>query len=261
MAAVKCSRRLRPESDNDWKLFKKEINRQDARNAKVRNMKKLSFLATLAPWRFEIFIFSFIGMFFVAVPAWAASDSSKSGTDSLRRFFNEVNSFSARFSQVVLDERLSPIQESSGTLWIERPNKFRWDYEKPYKQQIVADGKRLWVYDIGLQQVTVRPLSGGLGDTPAMLLAGRGRLEDNFTIKPLSAQNEMEWVQLTPRREDSGYEDIRIGFIQGKLRVLEMVDGFGHQTRVTLESPRENIRIEPNRFSFTPPEGVDVVGE
>src|SRR3990172_5118558 len=104
-----------------------------------------------------------------------AANNPKSGTDSLRRFFNEVNSFSARFSQVVLDERLSPIQESSGTLWIERPNKFLWDYYKRYKQQIVADGKRLWVYDIGLQQVTVRPLSGGLGDTPAMLLAGRGR--------------------------------------------------------------------------------------
>jgi outer membrane lipoprotein carrier protein len=190
-----------------------------------------------------------------------AADAPKSGLDSLRRFFSEVNSFSARFNQVVLDERLSPIQESSGTLWIERPNKFRWDYEKPYKQRIVADGERLWVYDVGLQQVSVRRLSGGLGDTPAMLLAGRGRLEDNFTIKPLSAQNDIEWVQLSPRRKDSGYEDIRIGFAQGKLRVLEMVDGFGQVTRVTFQSSRENPRIEPDRFSFTPPEGVDVVGE
>lgn len=190
-----------------------------------------------------------------------AANNPKSGTDSLRRFFNEVNSFSARFSQVVLDERHSPIQESSGTLWIERPNKFRWDYDKPYKQQIVADGKRLWVYDVGLQQVTVRVLSNGLGDTPAMLLAGRGRLDDNFKIKALSTQNDLEWVQLTPKHKDSGYEDIRIGFTLGKLRALEMVDGFGHVTRVTLESPRENIRIESTRFSFTPPEGVDVVGE
>jgi outer membrane lipoprotein carrier protein len=190
-----------------------------------------------------------------------ASGNPESGVDNLRRFFKEVNTFSARFSQVVLDERLSPIQESSGTLWIERPNKFRWDYEKPYKQRIVADGERLWVYDVGLQQVSVRALSGGLGDTPAMLLAGRGRLEDNFTIKPLSAQNDIEWVQLSPRRKDSGYEDIRIGFAQGKLRVLEMVDGFGQVTRVTFQSSRENPRIEPNRFSFTPPEGVDVVGE
>jgi outer membrane lipoprotein carrier protein len=210
--------------------------------------------------RAQVLFFIFVLCTLNFVPVFAA-EAPKSGIDSLRRFFSEVNSFSARFNQVVLDERLSPIQESSGTLWIERPNKFRWDYEKPYKQRIVADGKRLWVYDVGLQQVSVRPLSGGLGDTPAMLLAGRGRLEDNFTIKPLSAQNDIEWVQLSPRRKDSGYEDIRIGFAQGKLRVLEMVDGFGQVTRVTFQSSRENPRIEPDRFSFTPPVGVDVVGE
>lgn len=204
--------------------------------------------------------FSFLIMLSMIAPI-SASDDPKSGIDSLRRFFREVNSFSARFTQVVLDERLSPIQESSGMLWIERPNKFRWDYDKPYQQRIVADGARLWVYDVGLQQVSVRPLSGGLNDTPAMLLAGRGRLEDNFTIKPLSAQNDIEWVQLSPRRKDSGYEDIRVGFARGKLHVLEMVDGFGQVTRVTFRSSTENPRIDANRFSFTPPEGVDVVGE
>lgn len=203
----------------------------------------------------------FLSLLLTGLNGVHAADKADSGIDSLRRFFAQVDSFSARFHQVVLDERLNPLQESSGMLWIERPNKFRWDYEKPYKQQIVADGKKLWVYDVGLQQVSVRQLSGGLGDTPAMLLAGKGRLEDNFALKPLSAQNEIEWVQLTPRRKDGGYEDIRVGFRQGKLRALEMVDGFGHLTRVTLESSRENARIESSRFSFTPPEGVDVVGE
>ena len=94
-----------------------------------------------------------------------------------------------------------------------------------------------------------------------MLLAGKGRLEDNFKIKPLEAQDNIEWVQLTPRHKDSGYEDIRIGFAAGKMRVLEMVDGFGHSTRVTFEAPKENVRIDAERFDFTPPEGVDVVGE
>ena len=202
-----------------------------------------------------------IVLLLIAASPANASKVPKSGADSLHRFFTEVNSFNARFKQVVLDERHNPIQESSGMLWIERPNKFRWDYEKPYQQQIVADGKRLWVYDVGLQQVTVRTLTGGLGDTPAMLLAGRGRLDENFTIKSLDAQNDLEWVQLTPKRKNSGYEDIRIGFALGKLRALEMVDGFGHVTRVMLESSRENLQIEPARFSFTPPEGVDVVGE
>lgn len=204
-------------------------------------------------------------LFFVLVPCTLnfvlVFASPRTVVDDLRRFFNEINTFSARFTQVVLDERLNPVQESSGTLWLARPDKFRWDYEKPYKQQIVADGKSLWVYDVGLEQVSVRPMSGGLGDTPAMLLAGRGRLEDNFTIKVLGAQNDTEWVQLTPKRRDSGYEDIRVGFAQGRLRMLEMVDGFGQVTRVTFQSLRENPRIEPARFSFTPPEGVDVVGE
>ena len=195
----------------------------------------------------------------VAMPVSAADPPT--GVDSLRRFFNEVNSISARFNQVVRDESGNAIQESSGTLWIQRPNKFRWDYAAPYKQEIVADGKRIWIYDPGLQQVSVRPLTGGLGGTPAMLLAGKGRLEENFKIKSLDAQDNLEWVQLTPRHKDSGYEDIRIGFANGKMRVLEMVDGFGHTTRVMFEALRENARIDAERFSFTPPEGVDVVGE
>ena len=122
--------------------FKNEIDRQGAGVARKSHFFNFQTLAFLASWRFKIFIFSFISIFFMAAPAWAAGDL-KSGADSLRHFFREVNSFSARFKQVVLDESLKPIQESSGTLWIERPNKFRWDYEKPYKQQIVADGKRL----------------------------------------------------------------------------------------------------------------------
>jgi len=190
-----------------------------------------------------------------------AEDVQKTSVDSLRRFFTQVNSYSARFSQVVFDESHKTIQESSGSLWIERPNRFRWNYDAPFKQQIVSDGRRLWVYDVELQQVTVRPLGNGLGDTPAMLLAGRGRLEDNFSMKPLEARDNLEWAQLTPRRKEGGYEDIRVGFANGKLRAMEMVDGFGHTTRITFQAPQENVTIEPSRFSFKPPEGVDVVGE
>jgi len=182
-------------------------------------------------------------------------------TASLRQFFSAVHSYQARFSQVVLDENLNAIQESSGTLWIERPNKFRWDYDLPFRQQIVADGSRIWVYDPELKQVTVRSLTGGLGDTPAMLLAGKGNLDANFTVKSLGTQGKLAWAQLTPKRKDGGFENIRIGFEQGRLRMLEMVDGFGQTTRVTLQEPSENKKIDPARFRFTPPKGVDVVGE
>jgi outer membrane lipoprotein carrier protein len=153
------------------------------------------------------------------------------------------------------------LQESSGTLWIERPNRFRWDYDKPFQQQIVADGAKIWIYDKELNQVTVRTLSGGLSDTPAMLLAGKGKLEDKFTIKPLERPGEVAWVQLVPKSKDSGFDDIRLGFERGRLRVIEMVDGFGNTTRISLHEVKENARIGAATFAFTPPKGVDVIGE
>lgn len=197
----------------------------------------------------------------LAAVAQALAAVSPSGLDSLRRFFSKVHSYTAVFNQVVLDEALNVIQESSGTLWIERPDKFRWNYDIPYKQQIIGDGARIWVYDEALQQATVRPLTGGLGDTPAVLLAGKGRLEDRFKLEKLGVQGEMNWVQLDPRRKDGGFETIRIGFEQGHIRVLEMIDGFGQTTRVTLRNGKENTRIATEMFTFTPPAGVDVVGE
>jgi len=199
--------------------------------------------------------------FLIAITLFAATCADAAPADSLRHFFSEVQTFSASFKQVVLDEGLNTLQESSGTLWIDRPDKFRWNYDSPFKQEIVGDGKKIWVYDKDLQQVTVRPLSGGLGYTPAVLLAGRGRLEDSFTIKPLGTQGNLEWSQLTPKNKDGGFESIRIGFEQGKLRVLEMLDGFGNTTRVTLQTSAENIKIDSAKFQFTPPRGVDVVGE
>ncbi|KPK48360.1 MAG: hypothetical protein AMS22_15540 [Thiotrichales bacterium SG8_50] len=195
-------------------------------------------------------------MLLVASTAFVADAAAR---DPLDRFFNEVLTFKASFNQVVLDEGLNTIQESSGTLYIKRPNKFRWDYDVPFKQEIVSDGAKIWVYDIDLQQVTVRKMDGALGNTPAILLAGKGKLGDNFTVKSLGKQGKLEWIKMIPRERDGGFEDIRVGFENGKIRKLEMVDSFGQTTRITLRDNRENRKISQKTFAFVPPKGVDVV--
>lgn len=196
-----------------------------------------------------------------SAPSTAAPATPPTAVQSLGRFFNEIRSYTASFQQVVLDESKQPLQESKGRLWIERPGKFRWNYETPYKQQIVGDGERLWIYDEDLQQVTVKPLDRALLDTPAMLLSGKGRLEDQFTVKDLGTDKNMEWVQLLPKRKDSGFEEVRLGFEHGKFKVFELRDGLGQTTRYTLRNAQENVTIEPARFTFTPPKGADVVGQ
>ncbi|MDH4133670.1 MAG: outer membrane lipoprotein chaperone LolA [Gammaproteobacteria bacterium] len=184
-----------------------------------------------------------------------------SSIQDLHRFFNQVHRYSARFQQVVLDEAMQPIQESSGNLWIERPGKFRWDYTLPYTQNIVGDGKQVWVYDVDLKQVAVRRMEGALGTTPAILLAGRGSLESGFSIKDLGRQGDIDWVEMKPKKNDGGFETIRIGFEKGKIRIIEMIDGFGQTTRVTLSAAQENTAIAPEKFTFKPPAGIDVITE
>jgi outer membrane lipoprotein carrier protein len=193
-------------------------------------------------------------------PLSAATDAPNA-IQGLQRFFNEVQSYTAAFRQDLLDESGKSAQESSGRLWIQRPNKFRWNYDKPYKQQIVGDGEKIWIFDEELQQVTVREMGRALLDTPAVLLAGKGRLEDQFRINDLGTQGKLEWVQLLPRNKESGFEEFRIGFEKGKISQLELVDGLGQTTRYTLRDAMENVKISPARFEFEPPPGVDVVGE
>ena len=104
----------------------------------------------------------FLALSFSSLAAHAAA------TQDLHRFFNQVQRYHARFTQVTVDEAKKPVQESSGDLWIERPGKFRWNYSTPFEQQIVGDGKQVWVYDVELKQVAVRGMQGVLGATPAI---------------------------------------------------------------------------------------------
>ena len=196
----------------------------------------------------------------VSVLAWHTVQAGP--IDHLNRFFNEVKTFQAEFEQVVLDEDLVTIEESSGRMWIARPDRFRWNYAPPLEQQIIGDGKRVWIYDVDLEQITVRDMAATVAGAPAMLLAGTGALESTYRVRSLDQQGDLEWLQLIPREpREANFEDIRLAFESGLLRILELVDGLGQTTRITLRRAEENPKIGKSTFQFTPPAGVDVIDE
>jgi outer membrane lipoprotein carrier protein len=183
-------------------------------------------------------------------------------SEDLDHFFNEVETYSARFQQVVLDEGFNPIEESSGRVLIKRPGRFRWDYEPPNEHRIISNGEKVWIYDVELDQVTVRSLKQTLGSTPAALLAGGSEINEDFDVTDLGQVNgPLYWVRLVPKSEDVGFEDIRIGFENGRLRVMELIDGLEQTTRITMTDGEENRSIAASQFQFTPPDGVDVIDE
>lgn len=205
----------------------------------------------------------FTALVLIAAPAILAPHGAFAGSavDSLNRFYEQVRTFSASFEQVVLDEGLNPIEESSGIMQIARPGRFRWDYEPPNEQIILSDGERVWVYDIELEQITVRSQEQSLGRTPAALLAGAGDIQSSYRITDLGQTGALSWVSMKPSDEEGGFSDLRIGFEQDRLRVMELVDGLGQTTRITLSNASENGNIDDSRFVLVPPAGVDVIDE
>jgi outer membrane lipoprotein carrier protein len=190
--------------------------------------------------------------------ALASAAAHADAVDTLRAFVRDVKSGRADFTQVVTSPDGARKKSSSGSFEFARPNRFRFAYAKPFEQLIVADGRKVWIHDVDLNQVTSRRLAQALGATPAALLAG-GSLDDDFELSPLPSKDGLDWVKATPKAKDGPFQSVAIGFRGQDLAALEIVDSFGQRSRLTFIDFAANVPIAADRFVFTPPPGADVI--
>lgn len=176
-------------------------------------------------------------------------------------FFSGLHTLQADFDQQVVDGNNRPLQSSQGHMWIKRPGRFRWDYETPYRQQLVADGEHLWSYDEDLEQVTVQKAADVLTSTPAMLLSGEEPLEKVFNIEEVNPAGEEQHVLLVPKSDDSNVTRIHLYFSGKALTRIKAEDNFGNTTTFTFTRFERNPVLDKAVFTFTPPAGADVVGD
>jgi outer membrane lipoprotein carrier protein len=190
-----------------------------------------------------------------------AADGPNAGQQRVERFLESLEGFRANFRQVLSDRAGRVIDESSGTLAIRRPNRFRWEYREPNEQLIVADGSRIWLYDSDLEQVTVRKLDDTLSATPAMLLSGAGKLADNFTVTQSSNEAGLQWIRMQPKRNDTDFKSVRLGFEGESLKFMQLADKLGQTTLLELSQFERNPPLDPASFTFKVPPGADVIGD
>ena len=182
------------------------------------------------------------------------------GSEQLTEFLTNVETMSARFSQTLLDEDLAVVEVSAGNFAISRPGRFRWDYTEPYEQLILADGDRLWIYDAELEQASVRTVDAVLATTPAMLLSGDTDISAGYEIVDRGLEDDVMWAELTPRTDEAEFVRLRLGFMGGEIRLMELFDRLGQTTRVEFFDVVRNPVLGGELFNFSPPDGVDVIG-
>ncbi|MDH4260921.1 MAG: outer membrane lipoprotein chaperone LolA [Gammaproteobacteria bacterium] len=196
---------------------------------------------------------------FVLARAIAAPTPDAIAASRVEDFLGQLTSLRAEFRQTVTDARGRLLERAEGSVALARPGRFRWDYRVP-EQLIISDGLTVWLYDVELEQVSVRAAGDALAGTPAMLLAGDGDLNGDFEITDAGQQDGLDWSRLTPRREDGDFREVRLGFAGRELRRMTLFDRLGQTTELELLQVERNPRFDSSLFKFEPPPGVDVVG-
>ena len=178
--------------------------------------------------------------------------------ERLRAFVRDTRSGQAQFTQTVTSPDGQRRRTSSGEFAFARPDRFRFVYRKPFEQTLVSDGRKVWLHDPDLNQVSSRALGQALASTPAALLAG-GALEPAFSLSPEPAAEGLDWVRATPQARDGAFQWMRVGFRGSELAVIEVQDGFGQRTRLAFTRFEANVAVPPERFRFVVPPGADLV--
>ena len=196
----------------------------------------------------------------VSVNASATDKKKSTGEVYLEKFLVNTQTLEADFQQTLRTHDGEVLQQTEGKFYLDRPGKFRWNYQSPYEQIIVSDGQRIWIYDVELQQVTVQKQTAGLPATPMALLEDSSKLYQSFNVFPLDEQNGVYRLKLQSKTKESDFAEIVVGLDDKGLRFMQLHDQFEQVTDIVFSGILTNTKLSKDIFEFIPPEGVDVFG-
>lgn len=200
-------------------------------------------------------------MLLIVISTVAFSDTSGPARSELERFSDGLETLQVDFSQVVKSQDGSIQDKTYGNAWLKSPDKLRWVYAGDFPEIIVADGTDVWIYDEVLEQVTIKPQSNHVADTPLLILTDISQLDQQFRVAELGDFEDMQLLELKSRDEESQFERVLMGVDASGIRMMIMEDAFGQRTEIHFTNIVRNAEVEADVFRFTPPEGTDVVGQ
>ncbi|MCU7915515.1 MAG: outer membrane lipoprotein chaperone LolA [Candidatus Thiodiazotropha sp. (ex Gloverina cf. vestifex)] len=187
---------------------------------------------------------------------WAAD-----GTTQFQTFLKDLDTLQAEFRQTIQRPDEDTVYATNGIFYLKRPGQLRWEYEDPATQVIVADGKRIWLHDIELEQVSHRSQKAALEGTPAQLLSGTGPIDEDFELLEQGESDGLTWLELIPKEKDAQFAKVRLGLLENELQRMEMHDSFGQITRFIFYNIARNPALSTELFVFVPPPQIDLIGD
>lgn len=187
--------------------------------------------------------------------------AAETARSRMEAFSKGLHAVSGSFSQSVTDANGHRGDASRGTLALEAPRQFRWETTAPYQQTIVADGAKVWVYEPDLEQVSVRNQSAAEAHSPLTVLTDLSQLDRQFEASEGGEHDGLSWLRLTSKAKEADFEYAELGFDAASLQRMRFKDQLGNVTEIRFTDWKRNPSLPAGMFAFTPPKGVDVVGD
>lgn len=203
-----------------------------------------------------------IKSFLIAVVLWACFINTVQANTLLDQFYQRTQSMQADFEQTVRNTQGKSLEQSKGQIIISRPDKFILNYMTPAEQQYISNGKTIWIYDVELEQVSIKSLDEGVGDSPALLLSSNTNVYKHYRVEDVMVNKSegYKWVQLVAKAPEMTFERVLLAFKDHTLMLMRMHDSFGHITELRFSNIQINKPFSNQQFNFLPPDGVDVIG-
>lgn len=198
----------------------------------------------------------YLGWLAVLLCAWSgATAAADDDAAALAARLEPLQSLRAHFEQTVRDERGEILQQGSGLMLVQRPNRLRWETEQPFRYLVVTDGEVLWRYDADLEQANREPFRGELADAPGLILGGDpGRIAAQYRVRA-----DGDRFVLEPRTDEALFRRLTLVWRDAALHSMTLVDRLDQTTEIVFSDLQRNPELAPSTFSFEPPADADVI--
>lgn len=184
----------------------------------------------------------------------------------LEAAYSRMTDLKAEFSQSSFNKSLNQTIAAQGVVSLKRGGKLRWEYSEPTKQEIVSDGKTLWVYTPSLNQVNTGPAPEALAGPAGSFLAGLGKVREHFTVRflnpaqPKDAEGNVV-LDLTPKHPLPTLSRLALAVDPKGWEVRKAVvyDQFENTVSMRFTKVQMNAGLPDKLFTFAPPPNTAVV--
>jgi outer membrane lipoprotein carrier protein len=182
--------------------------------------------------------------------------------DAVQKNYEKVLTYEAEFIQKSYIKMMDKTQDVKGTVSIKKPGKMKWSYGSPDTQILISNGNTLWLYVPDEEQATKIPIESIYSsNTPALFLAGKGKLTQTFNVERVNLDKDPLIITLTPKADDQSLTRLKLFANKKNYQITgsTVYDKLGNITEIRFSNIKTNREIPEKTFQFQVPANVEVL--